>query len=104
MSYTKANYTDVEDKHGLHFMRDALDAEKQGFTVLETEEGFEGMEHDHADEEQEEIYFLVSGEAEVDIEGETVEMEEGDAVRISAEDSRTLRTPEASKLVLVGAP
>ncbi|MFP4038767.1 MAG: cupin domain-containing protein [Candidatus Nanohaloarchaea archaeon] len=62
------------------------------------------MEHDHAEEEQEEIYFLVEGEAEVEIEGDSVEMSEGDALRISPGDSRTLRTHEASKLVLVGAP
>lgn len=104
MSYTKANYTEVESTNGLHFMRDELDAEKQGFTVLETEQGFEGMEHDHADEGQEEIYFLVTGQAELGVEGETVEMEEGDAVRLSPDSTRTLRTPEASKLVLVGAP
>lgn len=102
MSYTKANYTDVESKNGLHFMRNALDAEKQGFTVLETDGEWEGMEHDHEDG-QEEIYFLIDGSAEVEIEGETVEMEEGDAVRISPEDSRTLRTTEASKFVLVGS-
>jgi mannose-6-phosphate isomerase-like protein (cupin superfamily) len=104
MSYTKANYEDVEDKNGLHFMRDTLDAENQGFTVLETEPGFEGMAHDHAEQGQEEIYFLIEGVAEVEIDDETVEMGEGDAVRISAEAERTLRTPEVSKLVLVGAP
>ena len=104
MSYTKKNYTDVEDKNGLHFMRDDLDAEEQGFTVLETEGEWEGMEHDHAENGQEEIYFLIEGAAELRVEDETVTLEEGDAVRISAEDSRTLKTSEASKLVLVGAP
>lgn len=104
MSYTKKNYAEVEDKNGLHFMRDALDAEKQGFTVLETEGEWEGMEHDHAEDEQEEIYFLVSGSAEIEIEGEAVGLEEGDTVRISAQDSRTLKTSEASKIVMVGAP
>lgn len=104
MSYTKANYNEVEDKNSLHFMRDELKTENQGFTVLETEAGWDGMEHNHEDDNQEEIYFLVEGSAELEVEGDAVELEEGDAVRISAEDSRTLRTPEASKLVLVGAP
>jgi mannose-6-phosphate isomerase-like protein (cupin superfamily) len=104
MSYDRVNYKEVESRNGLHFLRDELNTEKQGFTVLETEAGLEGIEHDHGDEGQEEIYFLVEGSAEVDIEGETVEMEEGDAVRISPGDSRTLRTDKASKLILTGAP
>lgn len=100
---TKTNYNDIEDKNGLYFMRDALEAEKQGFTVLETEGEWEGLEHDHKDDGQEEIYFVVEGSAELETDEETVELNEGDAVRIPSDASRTLRTSEPSKLVLVGS-
>lgn len=104
MAYTKKNYKDIEDKHGLYFMRKTLKLKNHGFSVLEAEEGFEGMEHDHEDEGQEEVYFLVEGKAEIEIEGETISMEEGDAVSVSPRDSRKLKALQDSKFVITGAP
>ncbi|MDY6770505.1 MAG: cupin domain-containing protein [Candidatus Nanohaloarchaea archaeon] len=104
MSYTRRNYEEVNDTNGLHFMRDALKADNLGFTVLETDEGWEGKEHDHADEGHEEIYFLVEGDATLDIDGDTVWLEEGDAVRVDPGSTRQLRTPEPSTIVIAGAP
>jgi mannose-6-phosphate isomerase-like protein (cupin superfamily) len=104
MSYTKTNYQDTESKGGLHFMRDPLDAQKQGFSVLETDEGWEGMEHDHEEQDHEEIYFLIEGEAVMTVDGEDVHLEEGDALRVAPEATRELHTPEPSTLVIAGAP
>jgi len=104
MTYTKTNYTATESKGGLHFMRDALDAQKQGFSVLETEKDWTGMEHDHDKEDHEEIYFLVDGSAVMTVDGEEVRLEEGDALRVAPEATRELHTPEPSTLVIAGAP
>ena len=104
MAHTKKNYEDVKGKHGLHFMREPLKLQNHGFSVLEMEEGQEGMEHDHEDDGQEEVYFLVEGKAEIEIEGETIEMEPGDTVSVSPGDSRKLRALEGSKFVITGAP
>jgi mannose-6-phosphate isomerase-like protein (cupin superfamily) len=63
------------------------------------------MEHDHAEDGQEEVYVLVEGEATVTVDGEDVEMAAGDALRIPPEASRQIATGDAeSRFVLAGAP
>lgn len=105
MSYTKANYEDVESKGGaLHFLRDELECENLGLTVIDAEKGWEGLEHDHAEDEHEEVYLLVEGKVTAEIDGEKVSLEEGDAVRVPGEASRKLEAKEDSKIVAVGAP
>jgi quercetin dioxygenase-like cupin family protein len=105
MSFTKANYEDVEAKGGaLHFLRDELGTENLGITVIDAEKGWEGMEHDHAEDEHEEVYLLVEGEVTAEIEGEEVTMKEGDAVRVPGESQRKLTAEKDSKIVAVGAP
>ncbi|MFB6104011.1 MAG: cupin domain-containing protein [Halobacteriaceae archaeon] len=105
MGYTTTSYGDVEPvADGMHFLRDPLETEAVGFTVLECDPEWSGQPHDHADEDHEEVYFLVEGDASVEIEGRTVDLDPGDAVRIDPEDTRQLRVGDtASRLVLVGA-
>lgn len=106
MGYTETNYTDVEPvADAMYFLRDPLDCENLGVTVIECEPDWAGKEHDHAEEGHEEVYLLVSGEATVVVDGEEVPMGEGDAVRISPEASRRIENGDAeSRFVLVGAP
>ena len=106
MTYTKVNYNNVEPvSGGLYFLRDPLDAENLGVSVLECEPGYTGMEHDHADEGQEEVYVLVEGAATVTVDGEDVEMESGDALRIPPEATRQIDNGDSeSRFVLAGAP
>ncbi|WP_135827765.1 cupin domain-containing protein [Halorussus halobius] len=105
MSYTKVDYEDVEPVgDGLHFLRDPLDCENAGVSVLEADPGWTGMEHDHADDGQEEVYVLVEGSATVTVEGEDVALSAGDAVRIPADATRQIHNGDAeSRFVLVGA-
>ena len=104
--YTKANYEDVEPTaDAMYFLRDVLDCDNLGITVVECDPGWNGMEHDHADEGEEEVYVLVDGEATVTVEGEPVEMESGDALRLDAEATRYIENGETeSTFVLAGAP
>jgi len=106
MTHTKVNYEDVEPRAGaMHFLRDELDAEQVGLTVLDCEPGWSGMAHDHADDDHEEIYFLVEGEATVVVEGDAVQMESGDALRLSPDATREIENGDTeSTFVLVGAP
>jgi len=106
MSYDTATYTDVDPAApGMHFLRDPLDAETVGLTVLEADAGWSGMEHDHAEDDHEEIYLLLEGAATVTIEGEAVSLEPGDAVRIDPADTRSIDVDaDDSLLVLAGAP
>lgn len=106
MSHTLVNYREVEPVSArLHFLRDALDCENLGFSVRECEPGEVGLEHDHADEGQEEVYFLVEGEASVTVDGERVELSPGDALRVDPGATRQLENGDAeSLLVVAGAP
>lgn len=61
MGFTKTNYTDVDDKHGLHFLREPLECEQLGISVNDVADGREGPVHDHADDGQEEVYLLLEG-------------------------------------------
>lgn len=106
MSHTLVNYEDVEPRaESMHFLRDALDADQLGLTVLDCDPGWSGMEHDHAEDDHEEIYYLAEGGATVTVDGEPVEMEAGDALRISPGATRSIENGDTeSTFVLVGAP
>lgn len=85
------------------FLKDALDTDELGFTVLELEPGVSGKEHSH--EGQEEVYYVVEGGVAVDVEDETVALDEGEALRIDPADTRQIvNGDEPSRLVLVSAP
>jgi uncharacterized cupin superfamily protein len=89
----------------MHSLRDELDAEQVGLTVLDCEPGWSGMAHDHAGDDHEEIYFLVDGEATVVVEGEALGMEPGDALRLSPDATRVIENGDTeSTFVLAGAP
>ncbi|WP_276253398.1 cupin domain-containing protein [Halomontanus rarus] len=106
MSYTKVNADDVDPvSDGLRFLREPLECDRLGFSVLECEPGWEGMEHDHADEDHEEVHYLVEGSATVVVDGEEISMEPRDALRIAPDTTRRIRNGEAeTTFVLAGAP
>ncbi|QLH77765.1 cupin domain-containing protein [Halosimplex rubrum] len=103
---TKVNYEDVDAVGGgLHFLRDELDCENLGVSVLECEPGWTGKPHDHAEDGQEEVYVLVEGGATVTVGGEDVAMAPGDALRIDPDERRRIENGDAeSTFVLAGAP
>lgn len=105
MSYEHVDYTDVEPlAPGMHFLRDALNCEKLGITIIEADEGWTGKEHDHADEGQEEVYLLLSGSATLTVEGEPLTLSACDAVRVDPADSRQLVFEEDdSRMVVTGS-
>ncbi|WP_135302879.1 cupin domain-containing protein [Haloarcula amylovorans] len=106
MSYIKQHYTDTEAVGGgLHFLRDELNCENVGVSVLDCEPGWSGKPHDHSDDGQEEVYVLVDGEATVTVDGDDVAMSAGDALRIGPDAKREIQNGETeSQFVLVGAP
>ena len=103
---TKVSYDEVDAVGGgLHFLRDELDCEQLGVSVLDCAPGWEGKPHDHAEDGQEEVYVLVEGAATVTVEGEDVAMGAGDALRVAPEETRRISNGgDESQFVLVGAP
>jgi len=106
MGYDTTAYDDVEPRApGMYFLRDALDCEKLGVTVVEADDGWEGMEHDHADADHEEVYVLLHGAATLTVDGDDVELGPGDAVRVDGDSTRDLAfSADGSRMVIAGAP
>ena len=106
MGYRKVNYETVEPvADAMHFLSDPLESDQLGVTVVRCKPGWRGMKHDHTANQHEEVYVLIDGEATVQIDGEDVEMQPGDAVWISPESTRQIRNGEGeSAFVLVSAP
>lgn len=106
MSYRKVNYEDVEQvSDAMHFLSEPLGCRQVGVTFSRCPPQWNSKPHDHTDDEQEEVYVLVRGSAEVRIDEESVPVEEGDAVWISPEATRQIRNGgEESAFVLISAP
>lgn len=99
------NYEGVDPVGGgLHFLRDALDCANLGVSVLDVESGWSGKPHDHADDGQEEVYVLVEGVATATVDGETVSMSAGDALRVDPDATRRIDAEADSVFVIAGAP
>ena len=111
MGYAIAEKTDVEsivpdEWGGMWFLKDALDTERLGFTILELEPGGKGKEHDEMESEQEEIYYVIAGRVDVHLADETVTLSADEAIRLDPDERRQIenRGDDRAKLVLVGAP
>src|ERR1700731_4599654 len=60
--------------------------------------------HDHAESGQEEVYVVLSGAADFDIDGETVRLEPDMALRVGAATKRHISTgSEGAKILALGA-
>ena len=61
-------------------------------------------EHDHAEEGMEEVYVVLGGSAEFEVEGERVPIEPGRILRIAAESRRKLLPgPDGVRILAIGA-
>jgi quercetin dioxygenase-like cupin family protein len=105
MSYTEQHYSDADElAPGMYFLRDELDCESLGITVVEADEQWNGKEHDHADEGHEEVYLLMDGSGSLTVDGEDIALEPGKAVRVSPDATRQLSFSGESTMVIAGAP
>ena len=86
-------------------VRRTLGAQAFGFNYFTIPPGGEGREHDHAEANQEEVYFVVRGSGVMRIDGEDVELRPGRFVRV---DPASRRVPvagdECLEFVTFGAP
>ena len=86
-------------------VRRALGAQAFGFNYFTLPPGVEGREHDHAEANQEEVYFVVRGSGVMRVDGEDVELRPGRFVRV---DPASRRVPvageEGVEFVTFGAP
>jgi len=111
MGYDTAHRSEVEsvvpgEYGGMWFLKDVLDASELGLTVLELEPEAKGKEHDHSGDGQEEIYYVVEGEVDVELGDETVTLDGGSAIRLDSDQTRQIHNHGnvRATLVLAGAP
>jgi len=85
-------------------LREALDTEYLGVSLVELEPGSRGKPHDHSGDGQEEVYVVVDGTVEVELGNETVELGRHEALRVDPEAHRQLfnRGEERARLVIAG--
>jgi mannose-6-phosphate isomerase-like protein (cupin superfamily) len=96
MSYTINNLSDVEDsapKFGFgerqeaHFAQGELEAEDTGFSYHVVKPGQrQGFAHRH--ENAEEVYVVIGGTGRINLDGEVVELQRLDAVRVAPQVAR----------------
>ena len=112
--YTKLNLKqDVEDmaprfqlSPGLEsrFARNPLGLENSGFSYYRIAPDFR-TPFGHKHSEQEELYVVVSGSAQLKLDDDVIELAQWDAVRIPAETMRCLEGgPEGAEVLAFGAP
>lgn len=95
-----------EEYGSMCFLKDELDTEHLGFTILEMEPGAKGKRHSHEADGQEEVYYVVNGEVEVSVEDDTVDLGSGEALRLDPGVERQIHNTgdERASMVLAGAP
>jgi mannose-6-phosphate isomerase-like protein (cupin superfamily) len=111
MSYTIKNLREVEDsapKFGFselqeaHFAHGALDAKDTGFSYHVVKPGKrQGFAHRH--DEAEEVYVVISGAGRMNLDGEVVDIERLDAIRVAPPVVRTFEAgPDGLELLAFG--
>ena len=108
--YTVKRFDEMEPILGGFFLRAraSLGAGSFGMQILQMPPGSGDFypNHDHADSGQEEVYVVLSGEADVEIEGERVHLGPETALRVGPTSHRKiLPGPEGVRiLALAGVP
>lgn len=111
--YTKVNLKEVEDqapKFGLspdleaRFARVPLEAESTGVTYQRLGPNFR-LPFGHNHKTQEEVYIVVSGSMRAKLDGEIVELDRWDAIRVPKETMRGFEAgPDGVEMIVVGVP
>jgi mannose-6-phosphate isomerase-like protein (cupin superfamily) len=111
-NYTKVNLKNIEDqapKGGLspglkaHFARVPLELEKSGISYFRIAPNFR-IPFGHKHSEQEEVYLVVDGSAQVRVDDDVVELNPWDAIRVPTGAMRGLAAgPEGAEVIAFGA-
>jgi mannose-6-phosphate isomerase-like protein (cupin superfamily) len=82
--------------------RDELGITSFGLQVIDFQPNVDGYpEHDHSQDGQEEVYVVMRGDGEIDIEGERMPLDPETMVRVSAGTKRKLYPGDEGMRVLV---
>jgi mannose-6-phosphate isomerase-like protein (cupin superfamily) len=105
------SFVDLEDLAGegpggsVRKVRRALGARAFGFNYFTLGPNQDGREHDHAESQQEEVYFIVKGSGRMRIDDDEIELRPGRFVRVDGESRRLPISGEGGlEFVTFGAP
>jgi uncharacterized cupin superfamily protein len=106
--YTLKRFDEMEPIFGGFFLRSraSLGVSSFGMQILNfpPNSGDVYPNHDHAESGQEEVYLVLSGAADFDIEGEPVHLEPDMALRVGPAAKRKISTgAEGAKILALGA-
>jgi mannose-6-phosphate isomerase-like protein (cupin superfamily) len=105
-SYTVKHLNEMESIYGGAFRRAAaeLGIESFGLQVFDMPPDFQQYpEHDHAEDGQEEVYVILRGSGEFDIEGERVAVDPETILRVPAGTKRKLLPgPDGVRVLALG--
>jgi uncharacterized cupin superfamily protein len=107
--YTVKNIDDMYSTYlgGFKHARAELGVTSFGMQVIDLPAGSDGHpEHDHSEAGQEEVFVVLSGSADIKIEGDTIRLEPGNMIRVGPSTRRKLVTTDqpARILALGGVP
>jgi mannose-6-phosphate isomerase-like protein (cupin superfamily) len=105
--YTVKKIDDMEAIYGGGFKRARaeLGVESFGMQVLDLPPNITDQypEHDHSDDGQEEVYVVLRGAAEIEVEGDTHQLDPDTMVRVGPGVKRRLRTgSEGARVLALG--
>jgi mannose-6-phosphate isomerase-like protein (cupin superfamily) len=105
------DYVDVDSLEGegpggaVRKVRRAVGGRAFGFNYFILPAGVTGREHDHAETDMEEVYFVVRGGGVMQVDGEEVELRPGRFLRVDPEATRVpVAGDEGLEFVTFGAP
>ena len=108
MAYTMVDVTDLQGEGPggmVKKVRRELGARAFGFNYFTFPPNQEGREHDHAEADMEEVYFVVKGSGRMRIDGEELELRPGRFVRVDPSSTRLPISGENGlEFVTFGAP
>jgi quercetin dioxygenase-like cupin family protein len=106
MSFRLANRAECETIGSWQLVRKTLELDSFGINIVEIASGEQIPEHDELDRDQEEIFFVLGGDATLVIDGEDYAAPAGTFARLDPEHKRTVRNDalDAAEVMIVSAP
>jgi len=106
MGYKLAHRAECETVGNWQLVRRTVELESFGINVVQIPPGEQIPEHDELDRDQEELFYVISGEPTMVIDGEDHPAPAGTFVRLDPEHRRTVRNDgdEQADVMIVSAP
>jgi uncharacterized cupin superfamily protein len=104
--YTIANRDELERTGNWSLVRRSVDCQSFGVNLVEIPPGESIPEHDETARDQEELFFVLSGQPALVIDGEEHAAPEGTFARLDPARRRTVRNrgPEPASVLIISAP